>query len=263
MVNRVRYGISWLIIALITLYLVVLDVLVLTGVSLPRAIWKRWTGRIRDMGVFLSLSKKALMAVSYIGRGDLPRGIRNNNPGNIKTGITWQGAIGDDGTFVIFQDVTWGIRALATDLGNKINKGENTITAIISVYAPPSENQTGAYIAAVSADSGIDANTPLTMDQATLHSLIRAIINHENGAAASVEYISDADIDQGIGLMNSGLLSLFQAAGVAVESAVQNITGSGPDLASQGGQSNNSPGLLILGGLAVGVFLLIKLVGKK
>jgi hypothetical protein len=34
------------------------------------------------------------------------RGIRNNNPGNIEKGIAWQGAVGDDGTFIIFADDT-------------------------------------------------------------------------------------------------------------------------------------------------------------
>lgn len=164
------------------------------------------------------------MANSFIGQSNLPRGLRNNNPGDIKTGEQWQGMVGDDGTFVTFSDITWGTRALATDLANKINEGENTITEIVSIYAPPSENNTTAYIASVSADTGFDPNAVLGMDQATLHALMRAVMNHELGDQYSA-MVSDDDIDTGIGMMNSGLLSLFPAAVVAVQTAVANVTG--------------------------------------
>lgn len=126
------------------------------------------------------------------------RGIRNNNPGNIKSGIAWQGAVGDDGTFVIFDDDTWGLRAMAKDLTTKINSdGLTTIQDIISAYAPPSENDTATYIAAVASDTGFAPTDVLTADPQTLHALIRAIANHENGDQGSA-LIADADIDQGI-----------------------------------------------------------------
>src|ERR1700729_2714164 len=86
----------------------------------------------------------------------LPRGIRNNNPGNIKyDGTQWQGLTGQDGTadspgFNIFKDMGWGTRAIATSLVNMINKGEDTITALISAWAPSTENNTTAYIDSVS-----------------------------------------------------------------------------------------------------------------
>lgn len=179
------------------------------------------------------------MANSFIGRTDLPIGIRNNNPGNIRPGDAWQGAIGTDGGFIVFQDVSWGLRALATDLANKITvDGLTTITAIVSVYAPPSENDTQSYINAVSADTGIDPNAQLSLDTGTLHSLMRAIINHENGDVPS-QLISDADIDQGISMMSGNLQQLFTAATIAV----QNPTTPG--------------GLLVIGGLAL-MYLIFK-----
>lgn len=151
--------------------------------------------------------------MDYRNQTSLPVGIRNNNPGNIKydQAVNWQGASGNDGTFVIFADDTWGLRALATDLGNKISKdGLDTITAIISDYAPPVENNTAAYIAAVSSDTGLGADDPITPDGTTIHGLIRAIVNHENGDGPSAQYISDADIDQGISMVNAGLAQLFR-----------------------------------------------------
>jgi hypothetical protein len=150
----------------------------------------------------------------------VPRGIRNNNPGNIKPeGYDWQGATGDDGTFVIFSDMSWGLRALATDLLNKMTKdGLTTIRKIVSKYAPPEENITDAYITAVSGELGVSADQVLVVDSPTVHALMRAIIDHENGDEASHQYVSDADIDQGISMVNSGLQGLIQAAAIAVQS---------------------------------------------
>jgi hypothetical protein len=164
------------------------------------------------------------MASSFIGQSNLPLGLRNNNPGDERPGDNWQGMIGTNEGFIVFQDISWGIRAMAQDLLNKINKGENTITEIITIYAPPSENDTAAYIAAVSADMGVDPNQVLSMDTSTFHNLIRAIMNHELGDSYSA-MITDADIDQGIGMVSAPLLSLLQASVVAVTSSIDSATG--------------------------------------
>ena len=45
------------------------------------------------------------------------RGIRNNNPGNIRVSKDqWEGMTGDDGAFVIFDSPESGVRALAKNL---------------------------------------------------------------------------------------------------------------------------------------------------
>lgn len=148
----------------------------------------------------------------------LPRGIRNNNPGNIETGEAWQGAVGVDAPFIIFADDTWGLRALATDLTTKIKKdGLDTITKIITVYAPPSENDTASYIAAVASDSGIGADEQLGTDAATISSLMRGIVNHENGEGPGNEYVTDQDIATGIGMMGQTFSQVFQAGIIAVQ----------------------------------------------
>lgn len=154
------------------------------------------------------------MALSFIGRTDLYPGLRNNNPGNIRPGDAWQGATGEADGFVVFQDIDWGLRALATDISNKIREGYNTITTLISRYAPPSENNTPAYIVAVAAETGLDPNEPIQLDQETLHDLMRAIVDHENGQQASL--IPDQDIDIGISMMSNSLLQWINAAGIAV-----------------------------------------------
>lgn len=149
--------------------------------------------------------------MDFRNQPNLPRGLRNNNPGNIKTGEGWKGVVGNDGVFDIFADDTWGLRALAMDLTAKINRdGLTTIRQIVSVYAPPSENDTLSYIQAVSDTTGLPADQQLTADAATLHSLIRGVITHENGQPANM--ISDADIDQGISMMGNGVGTLVKSA---------------------------------------------------
>lgn len=145
------------------------------------------------------------------------RGIRNNNPGNMRDdGSAWQGLVADDANgFMIFADMGWGTRALGKDLTNKITTdGLNTISTLITKYAPPSENDTNAYISSVSADTGIAANATLAADTNTIALLIRAIANHENGDQASATYLTDDDISAGLALMNGTVTSLIASAPV-------------------------------------------------
>lgn len=115
----------------------------------------------------------------------LPRGIRNNNPGNIrKSGDAWQGLadVQPDSEFFTFIDPVYGIRALAKILRNYRDKyGLTTVTGIISRWAPPNENNTQAYAQAVAAAMGVSPSEPLAFDAGQLRSLVSAIIKHENG----------------------------------------------------------------------------------
>lgn len=110
------------------------------------------------------------------------RGIRNNNPGNIRfdSRNNWQGQIGKDSDgFVIFDTPLNGLRASAKLLRNKMNKGQNTIAALVSSWAPATENNTPAYIAAVARSLGVSAGARLNATH--LQGLLSAIVKHENG----------------------------------------------------------------------------------
>lgn len=111
-----------------------------------------------------------------------PRGIKNNNPGNIiDTGQAWVGRLGNDGTYVVFDTPIHGIRAMARILQNYIESdGADTIEKIISRWAPPPENDTVAYVYDVSAQLNLDSNTPIVFDR-DINNLIAAMILHENG----------------------------------------------------------------------------------
>lgn len=138
-----------------------------------------------------------------------PRGIRNNNPGNIDYNpkVKWQNLDEPptDGRFCRFKTPPDGIRALcrvlityqdkrqATD-GSKID----TAREIVERWAPPSENNTDAYVKAVRAALGLDGEEidgeVDVHDYACMKPLVKAIIKHENGK----QPYTDAQIDKGL-----------------------------------------------------------------
>lgn len=117
------------------------------------------------------------------------RGVRNSNPGNIrKSKDQWEGAIGDDGAFVIFDSPESGVRALAKNLQSYGRQGYDSIEKIINRWAPPNENDTKAYIDSVVAATGIPATQSLDLsDPDTLSSLAQAIGFHETGSRYNPE----------------------------------------------------------------------------
>ena len=119
----------------------------------------------------------------------MTRGLRNNNPGNIVYSTDpsqqWEGLANPptDGTFCIFTDPTYGIRAMDHILTNYgINYGLSTVDQIITRWAPPSANDTASYISAVASSMAVDPDATLDLtDPSTMASLIGAIITQENG----------------------------------------------------------------------------------
>lgn len=112
------------------------------------------------------------------------RGIRNNNPGNIRVSKDqWEGMTGDDGSFIIFDSPESGVRALGKNLLSYGRQGYDSIEKIINRWAPPNENDTQAYIDSVVAATGIPATQSLDLsDPDTLSSLAQAISFHETGS---------------------------------------------------------------------------------
>ena len=84
--------------------------------------------------------------------GPLSRGIRNNNPLNIRVGNKWLGEVmvKTDKDFEQFTDVKYGIRAAILILWRYVNKHRlRTVYDIIKRWAPPEENSTWNYQTAV------------------------------------------------------------------------------------------------------------------
>lgn len=87
-----------------------------------------------------------------------PRGIRNNNPLNIRIGNTWLGEKDNptDKEFEEFVSMEYGLRAAFLILRRYIRRYQlNTVSLIISTWAPASENNTLRYIDTVCARTGL------------------------------------------------------------------------------------------------------------
>ena len=98
------------------------------------------------------------------------RGLRNCNPLNIRrvAGTTWKGQRDEqtDNAFVQFESIEWGIRAAFVLLRTYSTKYHaNCIRDIISRWAPPSENDTEAYIRSVCTLTGFGGKERLTEAQ--------------------------------------------------------------------------------------------------
>ena len=131
----------------------------------------------------------------------MTRGERNNNPGNIREYANdphWQGerATDDDPAFEEFDTPEDGIRALAKVLLSYQRKhGLRTVRQMIDRWAPPNENNTGAYVDAVARDMGVLANSDVDLESALrLFDMCKAIIRHENGRVI----YPDAQIEDGV-----------------------------------------------------------------
>ncbi len=121
-----------------------------------------------------------------------PRGIRNNNPGNIRwdNRTDWKGMIGvDDKNFVIFSHMIWGIRAMNRVLDSYARRGLVTIETIIPTWAPATENDTDSYVRSVVMQTGLNADRPIGTHERP--ALISAIIRHENGRDLTASLIAE------------------------------------------------------------------------
>jgi len=128
-------------------------------------------------------------------RSKKPRGIRNNNPGNLENnGIDWVGlsVVQDDSRFYQFAKPEYGIRALARVLKTYESKyGLNTVEGIINRWAPPHENNTASYQEHIARVLGVSVDEHFEVT-ANLVPLAEAIIIHENGSNPySIELIAE------------------------------------------------------------------------
>lgn len=117
---------------------------------------------------------------------DLPRGLRLNNPGNIRISTTkWQGEVipSADKSFKQFASMSYGYRAMLKLIRNyRILYELDTIRKIVSRWAPPNENKTNAYINFVSKYTGYQPDTVISVYKREQMVIIAAAITlQENG----------------------------------------------------------------------------------
>lgn len=127
---------------------------------------------------------------------NVSRGIRNNNPLNIRhSRDRFQGEVvpGSDRAFKQFTSMAYGYRAAFVVLGSYLACGRNTVEKIVRAWAPPTENNTEGYINHVVQRSGVGRNKVLTADSGGDYRKIVAAMSHcENGVPANM-----ADVEAG------------------------------------------------------------------
>lgn len=122
----------------------------------------------------------------------MPRGLRNNNPGNIRQNSdNFLGEIkpSADSAFKQFESIEYGYRAMFVTLNTYQKRyGLSTIRAMISRWAPAKDNNdTEAYIRAVSSESGVPENSRITStNKDVMVPIVAAMSRVENGVEANI-----------------------------------------------------------------------------
>lgn len=164
---------------------------------------------------------------SFLGQNSLPRGIRNNNPGNIKRGSSaWKGKIpfiqSTDTTFEQFTTVEYGIRAMMVLVSNYYNKnGLKTVSAIIKKWAPsgaenPHQTNYINHVVKKIPIKGLTATTPINVnDKYILCELVLAMCEFENGISALHGSLTDKNFLDGYDLFKGNTTANELASGIA------------------------------------------------
>ena len=137
------------------------------------------------------------------------RGLRNNNPGNIRKGSQWRGlahwsemtaAQKNEKEFCVFICPVYGIRALCRVMLTYRKKGYRTAYEIINRYAPSSENNTKSYSSHISHRMGLQSEHEEidVTDPEIMRVLIESIVYHENGDNPYTHEIEDGMLLAGI-----------------------------------------------------------------
>ena len=124
----------------------------------------------------------------------MSRGLRNNNPGNIRLGsFRYKGekAESGDSAFRQFESIEWGYRAMFVLLHTYATKrGCHTLRTMIERYAPPTENLTENYIRRVAHATHLSPDESIsTLDGAVMTAVVAAMSEVENGVKADMAAI--------------------------------------------------------------------------
>jgi hypothetical protein len=128
----------------------------------------------------------------------------DNNIGNIRaTNVAWDGKGEPANGFETFATPELGARAALQNIRTQERKngGSITLSDLIGKWAPPSENNTSAYVSDVSSRTGIAPDQTLnTGDAGQMQQLLAAINQHEKGRRT----ITDDQLNTGIASVLGG-----------------------------------------------------------
>lgn len=141
----------------------------------------------------VTVSNPGISQMDAYGAMASVRGIRNNNPGNL--GFAGQrGASRENGNgrFASFGTPEEGLGAMSKQLdlhfsgksakAKEAGRPLQSITDIVTAWAPPNENNTAKYIADISKQLGVSPTARLNMnDPKTKMAFMKSIVQKENG----------------------------------------------------------------------------------
>lgn len=112
-------------------------------------------------------------------------GFTLNNPGNLRwiadAAHRWQGMVENVNGYARFDTLSNGVRAIGKQLAVDYSRGADTLTKLITVWAPAADsNNVPAYVQDVANRTGIGADDKFAFQDA-MPDIAAAIIVHENG----------------------------------------------------------------------------------
>lgn len=119
--------------------------------------------------------------------GQQPLNVRNNNPGNLRPVGQTQGFQGfktpEEGMAAMVNDLTAKVTGNSPAMKARFGEGyQPTLANVITTWAPPEENDTKAYIDAVSKKSGVKPDQVLSLMD--IQRIMPAMIEQEGGGSA-------------------------------------------------------------------------------
>jgi hypothetical protein len=137
-----------------------------------------------------------LLTLSFLGDAIQPRGIRNNNPGNILlTSEPWDGKLSKeqntDGKFEQFKSYAYGVRAMIVLLRNYFSTYKlDNLEAIVYRWNQGNPN----YVKYVAEKSGIAPTAKITANKETIKKLVQGIADFENGIKPNERTVVSDDV---------------------------------------------------------------------
>jgi len=125
----------------------------------PKTI-KRDRARAQNIFAVKAITKEINERKDAISIPETTLAFRNNNPGNLRF-ANQNGAVEGEGGYARFATPDAGFKALQRQIELDASRGHD-LTSFINKYAPPTENDTAAYIDFVEKETGTDRKTPLT-----------------------------------------------------------------------------------------------------
>jgi len=163
---------------------------------------------MKEIAAFIAIlyliSREKTPMGSATSAGSKYRGMRNNNPGNIRiTSIPWIGKIpvsmNTDKQFEQFYKMEDGIRAALVNMRTHYNRGKDTIRKMVTTWAPYSDNPAPAvdnYIQSVSNYANLDPDEYFDFNKKNAVNIMYRIFRFENNGEGPAKGLISEQFDR-------------------------------------------------------------------